>query len=340
MRISARSFGGRAIVAAALCLGLIMSAAPAHAEEDPENPIEEVLDDILVIVTRVLSAAEVLALDVTDSLLGQEALAEAAASGMDVYSVPHSVYEYDGATLVAPTGAEVRAFDGENAAGETVSTLAVVAAEGAEPTDPGLAVPPKSAFGYNNSGNWQYTTDDWIRKGWWNITTARWRPNTSSAWKRYTRFTNKTNGGLLDTSGSGFRRLWAEVDRTSSGSYSEFEPPTPASGIAGAADTTTTIGYSAGVSITLGAPPIAVSGSADTSYTGSVTSSTQWWHPVNRAEVGSGGVQWCHYPSSGYQQANKVIAGRVSLSRADNATAPGWTILHGMSASNSNCPDV
>ena len=137
--------------------------------------------------------------------------------------------------------------------------------------------------------------------------------------------------------------MWLEFDRTSSTTAYEFEPVKPLESYAGNGNTTTTIGFGANAGIKLGEAPAEASGSLDLSYTGSITKSTENWHPVIRTESSSGGVQWCYYVNIGWIDNNeftgtRFLTTRASVRHAYTAGGPTWSILHGMQDDYGNCP--
>lgn len=96
-----------------------------------------------------------------------------------------------------------------------------------------------------------------------------------------------------------------------------------------------TVGFSNSANVSLGIPPLTVGGGTNNSYTGKMSIPTEYWHPVVRSEVSSGGVGYCRKAE---WNGVKKIATRVGIRQNVNATLGGWNILFGMQQSFNGCP--
>lgn len=137
----------------------------------------------------------------------------------------------------------------------------------------------------------------------------------------------------------GFKRAWMEFDRTNTGwsSGSEFEFNKPDDSYGGNGTTSVSIGFGSALDFSLGEGPLQAGGGVNLDYYGTVTKSTENWHPIVRAEGGSGGVQWCRYEFDEFT-GTRTIATRVNFRVSSSGTNGGWYILRGQSDDYTACP--
>lgn len=319
-------------------LSFVLPSGAAQAARAGGKQLE---DSRAVKLQHVFSKAEVPQLDVTDSARGRAALARAAKEGVPTDSEPYTVYAVEDSVVTVPTDTQVAVVRGLTAAGEAKTDIVPSATPVNSPASGGLAVPPKAAWAFNVDGSWiKEIGDNWIRKGIWTITNANnWKTCSTCASHDYYRLYYRVQGGLESASaGVGFRRLWVELNRGNNGvSVTHFEEGKPQESYAGSNNVTTTIGFGTSNSISLGYGPITAGGGTSTSYSGSMSSSSENWHPVFRSEVGSGGVQWCRYGAD--FRGTKLVTTRVADRTGGSVTnPPGWELLDGMAESAANCP--
>jgi hypothetical protein len=247
----------------------------------------------LSIVTdfRQLSAAEVRSHDVTDSERGIRAL-DAESTSLDVNRRAYRVFAFDDLEVVVDATTTIAVVSGRNRAGELVYDV-LPEATGAEVVGrAGYAVPPSSAWKYNNDGTWTTTVGTWKRTGFWTLTKANDYKTSSTAtaydyWRVFVKMQAATLTG--SASNEGFKRAWVEIDRTAGGtSPTVFEVGKPEESYPGKANQTVTVGFGTSFSVNLGIPPLTASGGTTSSYSGSMTKSSENWHPVVRSESGSG----------------------------------------------------
>lgn len=211
----------------------------------------------------------------------------------------------------------------------------------------GFVVPPNSEFAYHSEDQITSVLGTWIRKIWWTMQKANnyscTNCGTYDYWRIYGRIQGSTETGT--SSNFGYKRLWLEFNLDNTTSGYEYEPVKPVESYAGPGNTTTTIGFGAGVDISLGSAPKMASVGLDASYAGSVTRSTENWHPVIRAESGSGGVQWCYYVGENWFTGDdqeftgtRTLTTRASVRFSSSSSAPIWHIRYGMEDRYTNCP--
>lgn len=140
-------------------------------------------------------------------------------------------------------------------------------------------------------------------------------------------------------SSCGYKQAWIEADRNDDwgASLVEFEPAKPLESYAGRDDQTVSIGLGSSWSIDLGVPALSAGGTVDQSFGGSVTSSSENWHPVIRAEDGSGCVQWCRHTAQEFT-GTRLIAARVGVRIGRNASPGSWSLLMGQRDFTDRCP--
>jgi hypothetical protein len=299
-------------------------------------------DLVIVSGAQSLTPAQVRGHDITTTAVGKAALAKerVSAGGLNVDRRPVRVFQFGDQQWVVPATTAMTVVRGRNKAGKEVFAVAPRAGAAAVIGRAGFVSPPTSAFKYNNDSSFATTVGTWTRTVWWTLVFANnWRAcSTCTAydhWRIYGRMQAAALTG--STSSEGFKRAWLEFDRTSSPSAIEFEPNKPVESYGGNGTQTTTIGFSSGATVTLGAPPVTASATADNSYTGSITKNTENWHPVVRSEAGSGGVQWCRYESAEFT-GTKYITTRVNVRHSSTAGGPSWNILTGQQDFTSSCP--
>lgn len=324
-------------VVLALSAATLVVPAPAWATTSSEPDLEIVSDP------RVLTKNEVREADITDSNLGAAALdaARDRPDGIDVDRRAHRVYRFGDQQIIIDAATPLLVISGKNAAGEEVHDVRPAAMPAPVSAQAGYAVPPNSAWNYNNDGDLQQSVGTWYREMWWTINHANnYKACTTCPAYDYWRMYGKMRASSVTGSASweGFKRAWLEFDRfnewQSPGSY---EPAQPEESYAGVANQTVTIGFKAGITIPLGPSPKGPSGTLELSYTGSMTRSTENWHPVIRTEIGSGGVQWCYYSGTEFT-GTKLVTTRVGARTTSTGTGIGWYILMGQQDFYSYCP--
>ena len=297
-------------------------------------------DATIVAEARRLSPAEVRDADITDSERGRTILRSE--TSLDVNRRPHRVFDFGGQVVVIDAKSPMAVTEGLTRAGKRVYDIVPQARPVAVAASPGYAVPPAAAWDHNVGGGFTTTLGTWKRTIFWNINVA-WNWKVCGAcqahqyWRIYGKFQAATLTGALPN--QGFKRAWIEFDNSGGwgGSPADFEVSEPEESVAGVSNQTTTVGFSENFEFTLGIPPFSFGGGMDHSYGGSMTRSSENWHPVVRNEVGSGGVQWCRFDSAEFTGA-KVISTRVGIRQAVNAQLGGWNILYGMQDFTASCP--
>lgn len=326
-----------AVVAAVVVAGLPAGAARAGEEVGSA-------DMTIVGGARRLTSAEVRSFDITDTDRGRAILraTDDEPGSLDVDRRPHRVFAFDDQVLVIDAKSPMTVTEGLNNAGNRVYDVVPQARPVSIAAGPGYAVPPAGAWVYNTDGGFTYTVGTWKRMVFWTINLAfNWKPCGACQPHQYWRIYGKMQASVLSGSSSsqGYKRAWLEFDNNAAwgGSPWEFEVPQPEESHAGEANQTITVGFTDNADFELGIPPFKVGGGVETTYLGSMTRSTENWHPVVRSELASGGVQWCRYESGEYGGA-KVVTTRVGLRQAVGAQLGGWNILHGMQDFTSSCP--
>ena len=300
-------------------------------------------DLTIVSSARTLSAAEVRSFDVTDSRAGTALLEAAAADGIDVNRRPFRAFDFHGQKVVVDAKTPLTVHEGRNRAGERVHDVVPFARPVAALGTAGYAVPPEDRWTYNTDGVFQTYLGTWKQSVWWTITAAwNYKPCGACTAHQYFRMYGKLQAATLTGAkwDEGFKRAWIEFDKDGAwgGSPMEFEPPTPEESYHGSDAVTLTVGYGSNADIKLNVPPLTVGGGASSSYTGSMSRSIENWHPVVRAEISSGGVQWCRYDFWEYT-GTKAIAAQVGIRQAVNGQLGGWYILKGMQDVTDRCPN-
>jgi hypothetical protein len=321
----------------ALATAAVVAALPGAVRSGEEF----VTGDVAIVGgARQLSTAEVRGADITDTERGRSVLREE--TSLDVNRRPHRVFAFGAQTVVIDTKSTMTVTEGLTRAGERVYDIVPQARPMPVAASPGYAVPPAAAWDYNTSGGFTTTLGTWKRTILWIIDVAwNWRAcggcQAHQYWRIYGKFQAATLTGAR--SDQGFKRAWLEFDNTGAwgGSPWEFELSQPEESVAGVANQTRSVGFSTNFDLDLGIPPFSFGGGADHTYGGSMTRSSENWHPVIRTEVASGGVQWCRFDAAEFT-GTKTISTRVGLRQAVNAQLGAWNILYGMQDVTNSCP--
>jgi hypothetical protein len=298
-------------------------------------------DTSIVSAGRQLTPAEVRGFDITDSKAGAKALADAADS-LDINRRPYRAFDFAGQQVVIDAKTPITVAVGLNAAGDKVYEVAPTAVPIGLAAQPGYAVPPASAWSYNTDGGFTTILGTWKQTVFWIIDVAwNWKPCGSCTAHQYFRIYGKMQAAVLTGSNpdEGYRRAWIEFDNNGAwgGSPYEFELPEPTEAHRGTDGITRTFGFGNNYDISFNVAPVTLGGGSNYTYGGSVTRYIEYWWPVVRSEIASGGVQYCRYDQKEFL-GPKVIATQVGIRQAINAQLGGWNILKGMEQSTSRCP--
>lgn len=321
----------------ALCaaLSLVLSVSPTAAGGSD--------DADLTIVSRLsqLSAAEVRAADITDRPAGQSILQSMVGDKdtVDVTRRPHRVYVFGDQETVIDTATPLAVYTGLNAAGKLVYQVTPIARPTHFSARAGYAVPPNSAWVYNTDGGFTNTYNNWKRTIFWTINAAwGWRACPTCTKHTYWRMYGHMQAATLTGYDERWRRAWLEFDNQGNwgGSPTEVEFGEPDGKIDGKT-VEVTIGFGTNFSVALGQAPAVATGGYTSSYSGKLDVPLEWWHPVHRAEIASGGVQYCRDADV---NTTKKITTRQGLRQNQHASLGGWNILYGMQHSKSACPNA
>lgn len=328
-----------AVVLAALTLGGALAPGTVYGRDSANQ-----LDTVIVSNARELSAADIRDADITETDLGRAQLEELSRGPEELEKRPRRVFSFGNQLIIVGAATPLKVFAGLNEAGETVHEILPLARPTPLSPRAGFAVPPDSAWVHSANDDWtdvirqcdgfgNNCQDTWKRQGFWNIQAA-WNQGSYQYFRMYGRQTTSTITGTDYP----WSKTWFDLDNTGTwgGSPSEFEGSLPEQDYHSAAGTTITIGFKAGINFELGKPPLTVGGSADQSYTGTVTSFHEYWHPIIRAEMSSGGVMYCRYDTA-YKQTRKLTA-RVGIRQNKNAQLGGWYIYRGQQLKTTGCP--
>jgi hypothetical protein len=329
----------RRLVSLVTGLALICTIAPAASAAGPGGPS---VDPQIVSGRRQLSPTEVRGADVTDQAAGQAVLQKLAADpdNASMLRRPNRVYAFDDQTLVIDPATPVAVFAGRNAEGKTVYEMIPFASPGAFSARAGYAVPPEASWVYNADGSFLNSYNNWTRRVFWTID-AVWNykgPGEATA-HDYFRMYGKMQAGTTTGRDSPWRRAWLELDNQGTwfGSPAEFEIPQPGESIAGPNNIEITIGFGNNIDVSIGKAPVTAGGGVNNTYQGKMSIPTEWWHPVNRNEIASGGINYCRVNE---WNGTKVIATRVGIRHNVATLRGGWNILYGMQRSFSGCPST
>jgi hypothetical protein len=324
-----------AFVSAALLMASMLPSAVAAAPPAVDLDIAS--------AAHMLSPADVRQADISNSKAGKALLQSLDADGsIELNRRPYRVFAFGAQRIVIDAKTPLQVMAGLNKAGIQVYEAIPSALPVAASAQSGYAVPPSSAWSYNTDGSFVTTAGTWKRTIFWTITVA-WNYKACSTCTafQYFRMFGKEQAATITGSGAneGFKRAWLEFDNQGNwgGSPVEFEFGEPEESYAGVANQTFTVGFGSNYNVSLGIGPLTAGGGTNTSYGGSMTKSSENWHPVVRTETASGGVQWCRYESAEFT-GTKVISTRVSLRQAVNAQLGGWNILTGQQDFTSSCP--
>lgn len=335
----------------ALLLVSLTPAAAVAASESPGPP-----DASIASGRRQLTAAEVRGFDVTELPAGRAILRELAddPDSVDVDRRPQRVFIFGERRLVIDAATRLSVWSGLDEAGRHVYELAPLAAPMNMSARAGYAVPPTKAWVYNTDGGFTDIfraylcspapcgqKDAWKRTVIWTINAAwNYKACSSCTARQYFRIYGHMQAAVITGVSFPYARAWLEFDNNGgwAGSPSDFEFHKPNEGRAGPNDRDLTIGFGTNIEVRLGEAPFVVGGGTSSKYEGTIRGSSEWWHPVVRAEVASGGVQYCRY--AGAWGTVRKIATRVGIEQAVNAKLGGWNILFGMANKTDRCPPV
>jgi len=320
---------------------LLVAAVPVGAA-----PAEGHVDLQIVTGARDLAAEEIRAADVTDTGKGARLIEDASegADGVAISRRPHRAFSFGRQQIVVDAATQLRVITGLNESGERVYEILPLARPTPYSPRAGYLAPPESAWVFNVDGSFtdyvkkcdffgNNCVNGWKRQGFWTIMVA-WDQGAYQYWRMYGKMTAATLTGVDFP----WARTWLEFDNNGSwgGSPSEFEFPQPETDYNGKDGETMTIGFKAGINFELGKAPLKVGGSLDTSFTGTMTIYDEYWHPVNRDEIASGGVQFCRY--AGRANMTRKVSTRVALQQNENAQLGGWYIYRGQQKQTDACP--
>lgn len=323
-----------AMTVAALALSL-----PSVTGADGTDPIQST--DV-VSRARLLSGEEVRASDISGTIKADRLLA-AHLADTDTPAKEAGrfrVYDFGVTSAVIDVATPFRVEAGENEEGQVVQDVILSTGAKGFAASSAYVVPPSSAFKhYEDNTATLLVGSCWKRVLWWTVTKANNYASGGSTYDYY-RMYGKVSASTLTGCGAndGFRRAWIEFDRRSGWStVVEFETQQPDQSYGGGGTTTQSIGFSSGFNVNLGVPPLTAGGTTNTTYGGSIVLNTENWHPIQRAEAGSGGVQWCRYTAKEFT-GTRTFASRVPARIADNGTMNDWDILSGQQGAYTNCP--
>jgi hypothetical protein len=331
--IRGRLLVSRLTIPIALAALALVAAVPAAVTA---NDSSSQLDTVIASSRHQLSTADVLGADITDTALGQDQLAALAQDGL--VQRPRRAFSFGNQIIIVDAATPLTVFSGLNASGDTVHEILPLARPALVSPRAGFVVPPDSAWVYNRDGDWtdivrvcdgfgNNCQNSWKRQGFW-IIDAAWNQGSYQYFRIYGRQTSST---ITDTNYP-WARTWLEFDNNGQwgGSPNEFEIPLPEEDYHSSTGATISIGFKTGITFQLGKAPVTVGGSYDTSYVGTISQFYEYWHPIVRAEIARGGVQYCRYDNN-YKMTRKVTA-RVGIRQNEDAQLGGWYILRGMQA--------
>lgn len=331
------------------------SSSPTPGQIPPAfpylQPADVIHDQTMTGAQRLLTAAEITAADITTTEFGQYTLdrIRVTPESIDLSTGVFRVFLFgDQHLFITDASQPFAVYAGRNAGGQSVYNIATFDNAEPVPSTAGYIVPPKSAFTVKNYGSNSETVGTWQRDWWWEVDKANdYKDCGSCTAYDYYRYYAKVRGGVLQQyagdPNAGYKRLWIEIDRLNTGwtttGMVEFESARPVESVAGPNNVSLSVGFGTTYSVNIGIPPIGAGGAISSSYGGTMNLSTEWWHPIIRSELGSGGVQWCRYQSAEFG-GTKAIAARTSIRVGKNASYGGYQTLRGMQDYTSNCPSV
>lgn len=284
-----------------------------------------------------ISEDDVRGADITGSAAGRDVL-ESFSDSININARPYRVFAFGDQRTVVDAATTLTVFQGRNDVGELVYEVVPVARPTTYSARAGYAVPPTSAWVYNADGSFGNTYNNWKRTGFWTIMAAwNYKACSTCTAYQYFRMYAQMQAATVTGQDSKWRRAWVELDNNGGwgGSPYEFEFGQPDETVNGPNSVEITVGFGSSLSVNLGAPPLTAGGGTNTSYSGKMSIPTEYWHPVVRAEIASGGVNYCRVTE---WNGVKKIATRVGIRQAVNATMGGWNILFGMQLSYNGCP--
>jgi hypothetical protein len=190
-------FGGLALMAG-LTGPALAADGTAISSLDSLVADREIVSDL-----REMSPDEIAAGDLTGSPLGGSASEQVQdAEFQQAVSLSSlRVYAFGGDVWTIPADQPFIAVTGLNAAGERVYVLNPVVKPAEIEPQAGYAVPPRSAFLYNNSNAWAETVGTWRRWVFWTLTKANnWRACSTCAAHDYYRMYGKMRAASLQGS--------------------------------------------------------------------------------------------------------------------------------------------
>jgi hypothetical protein len=315
------------------------------------QPSDIIRDQAMIGAQHLLPAARIAAADITATDFGQYTLnrIRLTPESIDLNSGVFRVFLFGNQHIfITEASNPFSVYVGQNAGGQPVYNVATFDNVEAVPSSSGYIVPPKSAFNVKNSGSNSETVGTWQRDWWWEVDKANdYKDCPSCTAYDYYRYYAKVRGGVLQEHAgdpnAGYKRLWIEIDRLNTGwtttGMVEFESAEPEESVAGPNNVDVTVGFGTTYSVNIGVGPIGAGAASSSSYGGTMHLSTEWWHPIIRSELGSGGVQWCRYQSAEFG-GTKSIAARTSIRVGATASYGGYQTLRGMQDFTSSCPAV
>lgn len=320
---------------------LLVGAAPAGAAT-----AEDSVDLHIASGARDLAAEEIREADVTDTGKGARLIEDASegADGAAISRRPHRAFSFGRQEIVVDAATQLRVITGLNASRERVYEILPLARPTSYSPRAGYLAPPESAWVFNVDGDFtdyvkkcdafgNNCVNGWKRQGFWTIMVA-WNQGAYQYWRMY----GKMSAATLTGVDFPWARTWLEFDNNGGwgGSPNEFEFPQPDEDYHGTDGATITIGFKSGINVELGKAPLTVGGSVDNTFTGAMTIYNEYWHPVNRPEIASGGVQFCRY--AGAANMTRKVATRVGLRQNKNTQLGGWYIYRGQQNKTDSCP--
>jgi hypothetical protein len=328
------------IRAASLLAVAALLMAPASAAMAAS--VDTTGDDLTIVSgRRALSSDEVRQSDVTDQPAGQAILIRLAGDPDTAWVTqrPARTFVFGGQEVAVGAATPLAVFTGLNAAGKQTYEVYPIAAPIATTARAGFEGPPdgSSAWVYNASNFFSNTYNNWQRNIAWTIMAAwNYKLCSSCTAYQYFRIYGQIQGGTLTGQNSTWRRLWLEFDsHWDYGSPANFEFGQPEETVFGPNNVTITVGFGNSLSVTLGKAPLTATGGVNTTYSGTMSVPTEYWYPVLRSKVASGGVGYCRvYDWNG----TRKIATRQAVRQAVNAQLGSWGIAYGMQQSYNGCP--
>jgi hypothetical protein len=143
-----------------------------------------------------------------------------------------------------------------------------------------------------------------------------------------------------------YKRAWVETVYTGRRDQNtvEYAESLPQASYAGRDDQKVTVGFTTRADVPLGRAPkgkgAPVGGNAglDLSYVGEISRSSTNWHPVWRADLASGGVQWCNYASQPHTGTIHVTTRTGIRWPMLYRGGPTWKFLTGQRHNTTGCP--